>query len=72
VPVEELELSVRALNCLKANDVTRIGQLVAMRQEELLSLRNFGQKSLDEIREKLVERGFVTPEELETLFQPAR
>jgi len=72
VPVEELELSVRALNCLKANDVTRIGQLVAMRQEELLSLRNFGQKSLDEIREKLVERGFVTTEELETLFQPAR
>src|SRR5207302_5103886 len=72
VPVEELELSVRALNCLKANDVTKIGQLVAMRQEELLSLRNFGQKSLDEIREKLVERGFVTPEELETLFQPAR
>lgn len=72
VPVEELELSVRALNCLKANDVTRVGQLVAMRQEELLSLRNFGQKSLDEIREKLVERGFVTPEELETLFQPAR
>jgi DNA-directed RNA polymerase subunit alpha len=72
VPVEELELSVRALNCLKANDVTRIGQLVAMRQEELLSLRNFGQKSLDEIREKLVERGFVTPEELETLFQPSR
>jgi DNA-directed RNA polymerase alpha subunit len=43
-----------------------------MRQEELLSLRNFGQKSLDEIREKLTERGFVTPEELETLFQPAR
>src|SRR4030081_923769 len=72
VPVEELELSVRALNCLKANDITKIGQLVAMRQEELLSLRNFGQKSLDEIREKLVERGFVTPEELETLFQPAR
>ncbi|HEV7677738.1 MAG TPA: DNA-directed RNA polymerase subunit alpha [Candidatus Dormibacteraeota bacterium] len=72
VPVEELDLSVRALNCLKANDVTKVGQLVAMRQEELLSLRNFGQKSLDEIREKLVERGFVTPEELEGLFQPGR
>ena len=71
VPIEELELSVRALNCLKANDVTKVGQLVAMRQEELLTLRNFGQKSLDEIREKLVERGFVTTEELETLFQPA-
>ena len=72
VPVEELELSVRALNCLKANDVTRIGQLVAMRQEELLSLRNFGQKSLDEIKEKLLERGLVTEEEMATLFLPGR
>jgi DNA-directed RNA polymerase subunit alpha len=72
VPIEELELSVRALNCLKANDVTRVGQLVGMRQEELLSLRNFGQKSLDEIKEKLVERNFVTSEELATLFQPSR
>jgi len=71
VPIEDLELSVRALNCLKANDVTKVGQLVAMRQEDLLQLRNFGQKSLDEIKEKLVEREFVTPEELETLFQPA-
>jgi len=71
VAVEDLELSVRALNCLKANDVTKVGQLVAMKQEELLTLRNFGQKSLDEIREKLVERQMVTAEELETLFQPA-
>ena len=70
VPIEELDLSVRALNCLKANDITRVGQLVAMKQEELLTLRNFGQKSLDEIKEKLVQRGFVTDEELETLFQP--
>ncbi len=71
-PIEELELSVRALNCLKANDITRVGQLVGMKLEELLSLRNFGQKSLDEIREKLVERQLVSPEELESLFQPAR
>ncbi len=71
VPIEELELTVRALNCLKANDVTKVGQLVAFRQEDLLTLRNFGQKSLDEIREKLVERNLVTPVELETLFQPS-
>jgi len=69
-PIEDLELSVRALNCLKANDVTKVGQLVAMRQEDLLTLRNFGAKSLDEIKEKLVEREMVTAEELETLFQP--
>ena len=70
VPIEDLELSVRALNCLKANDITKVGQLVAMKQEELLTLRNFGQKSLDEIKEKLVQREFVSSEELGTLFQP--
>jgi DNA-directed RNA polymerase subunit alpha len=70
VPIEDLDLSVRALNCLKANDITKVGQLVAMKQEELLTLRNFGQKSLDEIKEKLVQREFVTPDELNTLFQP--
>ncbi|HET9051331.1 MAG TPA: DNA-directed RNA polymerase subunit alpha C-terminal domain-containing protein, partial [Candidatus Dormibacteraeota bacterium] len=69
---EELELSVRALNCLKANDITRVGQLVAMRLEELLSLRNFGQKSLDEIKEKLLERKFVNDDEIAGLFPSAR
>jgi DNA-directed RNA polymerase subunit alpha len=68
VPVEELELSVRALNCLKANDITKIGQLLGKREEELLSLRNFGKKSLDEIKEKLVERGFVPAEEIDSTF----
>ena len=68
VPVEELELSVRALNCLKANDITKIGQLLGKREDELLSLRNFGKKSLDEIKEKLVERGFVPAEEIEQTF----
>jgi DNA-directed RNA polymerase alpha subunit len=37
---------------------------VGLREEELLALRNFGRKSLDEIKEKLVGRGFLTPEEL--------
>jgi DNA-directed RNA polymerase subunit alpha len=68
VPVEELELSVRALNCLKANDITKIGQLLSKREEELLSLRNFGRKSLDEIKEKLVERGFVPADDIENVF----
>jgi DNA-directed RNA polymerase subunit alpha len=68
VPVEELELSVRALNCLKANDITKIGQLLGKREEELLSLRNFGKKSLDEIKEKLVERGFIPAEEIDSTF----
>jgi DNA-directed RNA polymerase subunit alpha len=64
VPIEDLDLSVRALNCLKANEITKVGQLVALREEDLLGLRNFGKKSLDEIKEKLVQRGFLTPEEL--------
>jgi DNA-directed RNA polymerase subunit alpha len=69
VPVEELELSVRALNCLKANDITKLGDLLAMRLEELLALRNFGYKSLDEIKQKLVARGFVPEEEIDSIFQ---
>ena len=44
VPIEDLDLSVRALNCLKANEITKVGQLVALREEDLLGLRNFGRK----------------------------
>lgn len=66
--IEDLDLSVRAFNCLKANDITTVGQLLGKKEGELLSLRNFGRKSLDEIKEKLVEKGFVAPEEMETVF----
>jgi DNA-directed RNA polymerase subunit alpha len=69
VPIEELDLSVRAFNCLKANDITTIGQLLSKSEEELLSLRNFGRKSLDEIKEKLVEKGFVDPDQMDTIFR---
>jgi DNA-directed RNA polymerase subunit alpha len=68
VPIEDLDLSVRALNCLKANEITKVGQLVALREEDLLSLRNFGRKSLDEIKEKLVQRGFLTQDELDKVL----
>jgi DNA-directed RNA polymerase subunit alpha len=68
-PIEELDLSVRAFNCLKANDITTVGQLLTKKEDELLSLRNFGRKSLDEIKEKLVEKGFVQPDEMETVFR---
>jgi len=67
-PIEELDLSVRAFNCLKANDISTVGQLLAKKEEELLSLRNFGKKSLDEIKEKLVEKAYIKPEELDTVF----
>src|SRR2546425_7329506 len=69
VPIEELDLSVRAFNCLKANDITTVGQLLTKKEDELLSLRNFGRKSLDEIKEKLVEKGFVEPDQMDAVFR---
>ena len=69
IPIEELDLSVRAFNCLKANDITTVGQLLGKKEDELLSLRNFGRKSLDEIKEKLVEKGFIKPEEMGTVLR---
>ncbi|MDK2862214.1 DNA-directed RNA polymerase subunit alpha [Thermodesulfobacterium sp.] len=53
LPIEELELSGRAYNCLKAANINYIGQLVQKTESELLKLRSFGKKSLDEIVEKL-------------------
>ncbi len=68
IAIEDLDLSVRAYNCLRANDINTIGQLLSRKEEELLSLRNFGKKSLDEIRERLVEKGFVEPNQMDTIF----
>lgn len=51
----DLELSVRALNCLKAADVYTLGELVANHRHDLLKFRNFGKKSLTELEEKLEE-----------------
>lgn len=68
-PIEELDLSVRAFNCLKANEIQTVGQLLQKREEELLALRNFGRKSLDEIKEKLVEKNFIKPEEMGTVLR---
>lgn len=55
--VDGLELSNRTLNCLKRNNITLVGQLASLTEQDLLSLRNFGEKSLDELRERLQERG---------------
>jgi DNA-directed RNA polymerase subunit alpha len=49
-PVEELELSVRAANCLKAANIRTIGELVSREESEMLRFHNFGKKSLDEIK----------------------
>jgi DNA-directed RNA polymerase subunit alpha len=54
-PVDIIELSVRANNCLKAAKIRTIGELVSRKEDELLSYKNFGKKSLDEIRDRLSE-----------------
>lgn len=70
--VEELELSVRSANCLKNAEINKIYQLVQKTEAEMLKTKNFGRKSLNEIKEVLAEmglslgmklEGFVTPEE---------
>jgi len=55
--VEELELSVRSYNCLKNADIKTIGQLVQKSEAEMLKTKNFGRKSLNEIKEMLAEMG---------------
>jgi DNA-directed RNA polymerase subunit alpha len=60
-PIEELELTVRAYNCLKRAGITQVGEILEKLkkgQDEILAIRNFGQKSLDELMEKLEEKGF--------------
>jgi DNA-directed RNA polymerase subunit alpha len=56
-PVEELELSVRAYNCLKNADIKYIGELVQRSEQEMLKTKNFGKKSLNEIKDVLHEMG---------------
>jgi DNA-directed RNA polymerase subunit alpha len=58
-PIEDLNLSVRAYNCLKRSGLMTVGQVLEKNEDELLSLRNFGRKSYDELRDKLVEMGFL-------------
>jgi DNA-directed RNA polymerase subunit alpha len=63
--IEDLDLPMRAYNALKRAGIVKVGQLLSALdggEAELLKLRNFGQKSLTEVREKLVERGFDVPE----------
>jgi len=57
LPIEELSLTERPRNCLKRAQVDTIGQLLEKTTDELLAITNFGQKSLDEVNEKLDERG---------------
>jgi DNA-directed RNA polymerase subunit alpha len=57
LPVEDLNLSVRSYNCLKREGIHTVGELVSRSEQDLLDIRNFGTKSIDEVKEKLAELG---------------
>jgi DNA-directed RNA polymerase subunit alpha len=56
MPIEELDLSVRAYNCLKRSNITKVGQVLTMNRDDLLAVRNFGEKSLNELADRLIQR----------------
>jgi DNA-directed RNA polymerase subunit alpha len=68
--VEELELSVRSYNCLKNADIKTIGELVQKTEAEMLKTKNFGRKSLNEIKEVLSEMGLTLGMKLEGFVAP--
>ena len=57
MPVEQLDLSVRTMNCLRRSNITTVGELIGKGTKELLKLRNFGQKSYQEIEDRLSNIG---------------
>jgi DNA-directed RNA polymerase subunit alpha len=69
--VEELELSVRSANCLKNAEINKIYQLVQKTEAEMLKTKNFGRKSLNEIKEVLTDMGLTLGMKLEGFVPPS-
>jgi DNA-directed RNA polymerase subunit alpha len=69
--VEELELSVRSANCLKNAEINKIYQLVQKTEAEMLKTKNFGRKSLNEIKEVLTDMGLTLGMKLEGFLPPS-
>ena len=65
-PVDDLELTVRSANCLKAENIYYIGDLIQRTENELLKTPNLGRKSLNEIKEVLASRGLTLGMKLES------
>lgn len=63
--IEDLSLSVRAYNCLKRSGLMTVGQVLEKSEDELLTLRNFGRKSYEELKSRLRELDFLPPETVE-------
>jgi DNA-directed RNA polymerase subunit alpha len=59
LPIEELDLTFRSYNCLKREGIHTVGELVGRSEADLLDIRNFGAKSIDEVKDKLVEMGLA-------------
>jgi DNA-directed RNA polymerase subunit alpha len=57
LPVEDLQLTVRSYNCLKREGIHTVGELISRSEQDLLDIRNFGSKSIDEVKGKLQEMG---------------
>ena len=68
--IDELELSVRSYNCLKNADIKTIADLVIKTESEMLKTKNFGRKSLNEIKELLAEMGLSLGMKIEGLLEP--
>ena len=69
MPIEDLNLSMRAYNCLRRSGLMTMGQVLEKGEEELLSLRNFGRKSYEELRDKLDELGLLPAEQPEQVTE---
>ena len=59
LPIEDLDLTVRSYNCLKREGIHTVGELVGRSEADLLDIRNFGSKSIDEVKAKLVSMGMA-------------
>ena len=59
MPIEQLDLTVRSYNCLKRESVHTVGELLGRSEADLMDIRNFGQKSIDEVKAKLQSMGLA-------------
>jgi len=59
LPIEDLDLTVRSYNCLKREGIHTVGELVGRSEADLLDIRNFGSKSIDEVKAKLISMGMA-------------
>ena len=57
--IRDSNLTVRSYNCLKREGIHTVGELVSRSEQDLLAIRNFGSKSIDEVKEKLTELGLA-------------